>query len=297
MSSIVLRLMMPLSSVAFAVSPGAAEATPSSPTAAVRELLDVDRQYSKDGEGDNIADAIGAMMASDSLMPTPQGNFAKGKDEIIASLKANPTNANATAEWAPVRGGISADGLQGFTYGFMTIHIPNQPDRRAKYLTYWTKNPEGWRARGYKRTASPPGDVSTALRSPAVPAHMLPERPSPQLVDKYRDSLAAREKAFSDRAHDVGLQQAFLEFGSADAMNAGGGSDFIYGNVAISQGVPPDVPSPVIWGPDEGVTVSSTGDLGVTFGFIRPTDQLGAFPFFTVWRRAKQNDTWLYVAE
>ena len=289
------RLVMPLFAAALCSAP--VQAAPASPAAAVQELIQADREFSAEGEDDNIADSIGAMMTEDSMMPTPQGTFARGKDGIIAALRANPTNANATAEWAPVRGGISADGLQGFTYGFMTIHIPEQPDRRAKYLAYWTKRPEGWRVLGYKRAGSPPGDVSTALRPPAVPSRMLPERPSPQLVDKYRDSLAAREKAFSDRAHEVGLRQAFLEFGSADAMHMGPGSDFLFGNVAISQGLPPDVPSPVIWGPDEGVTVSSTGDLGITFGFIRPTDQLGAFPFFTVWRRAKQNDEWLYVAE
>jgi len=95
----------------------------------------------------------------------------------------------------------------------------------------------------------------------------------------------------------VGLRRAFLEFGSADAMNMGAGSDFTFGNVAISQLLPPDVPSPVVWGPDEGVIVSSTGDLGITFGFIRPTAGGQPFPFFTVWRRAMQNDQWLYVAE
>lgn len=297
MSSIAMRLFTPLSCVAFAVSPGAAEATPSSPTAAVQELLSVDRQFSKDGADGNIADAIGSMMASDSLMPTPQGNFARGKDEIIAALKANPANASAKAEWAPVRGGISADGLQGFTYGFMFIHRPDQPDQRVKYLAYWTKHSEGWRVRGYKRIGSPAGNVSTTLRSPALPPRLLPERPSPQLVDKYRDSLAAREKAFSARAHEVGLSQAFLEFGSADAANGGCAPGWVYGNDAIAECQPTDVPSPFIWGPDEGVTVSSTGDLGITFGYIRQTDQLGAFPFFTVWRRAKQNDEWLYVAE
>jgi hypothetical protein len=291
------QILAPISFVSFVLCNAPAPAAPTTPSAAIAELLNADRQFSADGEDDNIADSIGAMMASDAMMPTPQGKFAKGKDAIIAALKANPANATATAEWAPVRGGISADGLQGFTYGFMTIHIPDQPDRRAKYLSYWVKQSAGWRVRGYKRAASPPGDVSTALRAPAVPPHMLPERPSSQLVDNYRESLADREIAFSDRARMVGLQRAFLEFGSADAMNMGVGSDFTFGNVAISQGLPPDIPSPVIWAPDEGVTVSSTGDLGVTFGFIRATDQSGSFPFFTVWRRAKQNGTWLYVAE
>lgn len=275
-----------------------AQAGPASPSAAVNELLETDRQFSEDGAGQNIADAIGAMMAPDAMMPVPPSSFAKGKQAIIDSLRANPANANATAEWAPVRGGVSADGLQGFTYGFMIIHIPDEPDRRAKYLSYWIKLQDGWRVRGYKRAISPPGDVSTALRAPALPPVMLPERPSPQLVDKYRDDLAARERAFSDRAHDVGLRQAFVEFGSSDAMNMTTGSpDFVYGNVAISEGLPADVPSPVIWGPDEGVTVSSTGDLGITFGYIRFTEQLGQIPFFTIWRRPRTSDPWLYVAE
>src|SRR5918996_1272215 len=145
MQMMVSRMLTPLSCVAFALCATPAQAVPASPAAAVEELLDADRQFSEDGEDDNIADAIGAMMAPNAMMPTPQGNFAKGKDAIIAALKANPANANATAEWAPVRGGISADGLQGFTYGFMTIHIPDQPDRRAKYLSYWIRQPEGWR--------------------------------------------------------------------------------------------------------------------------------------------------------
>lgn len=289
------QILVPLFLAATMAAP--AQAVPSTPSAAVEELLDADRQFSADAAGDNIVDGIAAMLAPEAKMPTPQGVFAEGKQAIVDALQSNPLNANATAEWAPVRGGVSADGLHGFTYGFMTIHIPDQPDRRAKYLSYWVKRPEGWRVVGYKRAGSPPGTVSTTVRAPALPPRMIPERPSPQLVSHYRDGLAARERAFSDRAHDVGLRQAFLEFGSADAMNMGPSSDFVYGNVAISQGLPADVPSPVIWAPDVGVTVSSTGDLGVTFGFIRPTDSLATIPFFTVWRRARTSDPWLYVAE
>jgi hypothetical protein len=297
MHTVLSSILAPVACVAFAVGAAPAQAVPASPQAAVNELLDADRQFSADAHGQNIVDAIAAMLAPDAIAPTPQRTFARGKDAIVEVLRSNPNNATATADWAPVRGGISADGLQGFTYGFMTIHHPDQPDQRAKYVSYWIRRSEGWRVLGYKRVGSPPGEVSTALRPPAVPPRMLPERPSPQLVDKYRDSLAARERAFSDRAHEVGLSQAFLEFGSADAMNGGCAPDFVYGNDAIAACQPTDVPSPVIWGPDEGVTVSSTGDLGVTFGTIRFTDQLLTIPFFTVWRRDKQNGEWLYVAE
>lgn len=280
-----------------AIGSAPAQAVPALPVNAAEELALADRQFSADGAGANVADAIGAMLAPDALSPTPQGDFAKGKAAIVERLKANPSNANATAQWAPVRVGVSADGRHGFTYGFMTIRSPGQPDRRAKYLSYWVKQPEGWRVFGYKRAGSPEGEVATAIRAPALPARMIPIRPSVALRSKYSTSLAARETAFSNRARVAGLRQAFAEFGSADAMNMGPGADFVYGHKAIAAGLPDDVPSPVTWGPDEHVTVSSTGDLGVTFGFIRPIGSSTAIPFFTVWRRDRANDPWLYVAE
>jgi hypothetical protein len=58
----------------------------------------------------------------------------------------------------------------------------------------------------------------------------------------------------------------------------------------------------VAWAPDEGSIVASSGDLGVTFGFIRqntppPAGQPSAIPFITIWRRASTADPWRYIAE
>ena len=55
-------------------------------------------------------------------------------------------------------------------------------------------------------------------------------------------------------------------------------------------------------GPDKGVIVASSGDLGVTIGTIvvNEADSTGArpsFPFFTVWRRSGPDQPWRYVAE
>ena len=60
-------------------------------------------------------------------------------------------------------------------------------------------------------------------------------------------------------------------------------------------------PSPVAWAADAGAVVASSGDLGVTFGFIRQnTPQPGqpeAIPFITVWRRPDPKGPWRYIAE
>ena len=63
------------------------------------------------------------MMADDVAMPVPvpSPGFARGKTQAIEALELNPDNAQGKLEWAPVRGGVSADGLHGFTVGYMTL--------------------------------------------------------------------------------------------------------------------------------------------------------------------------------
>jgi hypothetical protein len=262
------------------------------------QLIAADRAFSNAGAKANIVDAISPMLAENAVMPTPKLDFAIGKSAVVEALKANPANATATAEWAPVRVGISADGTQGFTYGFMFIHDAGKPDRRAKYLSYWVKRPEGWRVAFYKRAASPSGEVTTR-RDPALPERMV--EPEPQRLQENLVSLKAVERAFSDRAQEVGVGPAFAEFGSEDAMNMGSGSDFTFGNTAIAAAVGAGNTTPITWGPDKGALVASSGDLGVTWGFIRPkapkADEPEAIPFFTVWRKAAPDQPWRYVAE
>ena len=262
------------------------------------QLLAADRAFSTAGAKANIVDSIGGMLTENAVMPTAKLDFAIGKSAIIETLKANPANANATAEWSPVRAGISADGTQGFTYGFMFIHETGKPDRRAKYLSYWIRRPEGWRVAFYKRALSAEGNVTTRLE-PAVPEELV--EPNPQRLQENLASLKAAEQAFSDRAQEVGVGPAFLEFGSEDAMNMGSGSDFTFGNTAIAKLVGEGNTTPITWGPDKGALVASSGDLGVTWGYIRPKEpkagEPAAFPFFTVWRKAAPDQPWRYVAE
>lgn len=265
---------------------------------AASQLVAADRAFSNAGAKANIVDAIGAMLTDNAVMPTPKLDFAIGKAAIVDALKANPANANATAEWSPVRAGISADGTQGFTYGFMFIHETGKPDRRAKYLSYWVKRPEGWRVAFYKRAPSPEGEVTTRL-DPALPEAMVDA--DPQRLQENLASLKAAEQAFSDRAQEVGVGPAFAEFGSEDAMNMGAGSDFTFGNTAIAKLVGDGNTTPITWGPDKGALVATSGDLGVTWGFIRPNEpkegEPAAIPFFTVWRKAAPDRPWRYVAE
>jgi hypothetical protein len=56
----------------------------------------------------------------------------------------------------------------------------------------------------------------------------------------------------------------------------------------------------VSWAP-ERVIAASSGDLGVTIGWIVPNapspDRPAKNPFFTIWRKANASAPWRYVAE
>jgi hypothetical protein len=125
-------------------------------------------------------------------------------------------------------------------------------------------------------------------------------------VARYEASLDSAERAFSDEAQRIGLGAAFAKYGSADAVNMGGpdSPEFVVGSDSIGKKIGADSPtdsSPVSWAPDR-VIMASSGDLGVTIGWIRPNGAPApgapnGFPFFTVWRRSGPAATWLYVAE
>lgn len=273
------------------------------PQAAVDDLLAADRAFAEAAAEADATRGLSAMFAEDVIMPSPPG-FAEGRDEVVAALARAPGSAGGRLEWAPVRGGVSADGQHGFTYGYMTLHRADGTTVPLKYLSYWTRGREGWRVAAYKRRPRPEGAVSSEMMAPALPAFEA-SQPDPAITEAFRVTLIAAEKAFSDEAQVIGLGRAFTRHGSADAMNMGGPGDaaFVLSAEAIGSGMGLDsVPSPVSWSADRAI-VASSGDLGVTFGMIRlnqpPADSTApsAFPFFTIWRRAGPDAPWRYVAE
>jgi hypothetical protein len=274
------------------------------PRAALDGLLAADRAFSAASAGTDLVSGISAMFAPDVVMPLPNGSFAESAQAATAALRENPANDDARAQWAPVRGGISADGEHGFTFGYMTIRQADGTAVPAKYLAYWVRQPAGWRVAVYKRARRPEGEVSTELLPPALPARLVPPTADAATRASHAASLDAAERAFSDESQTIGLGPAFAKWGSGDAMNMGREAAFTMGaaNIGAAIGGGSPGPSPVSWAP-ERVIVASSGDLGVTIGHIRPNappadgSRLAGAPFFTIWRRPTPDSPWRYVAE
>ena len=276
-----------------------------SPAQIVEELLSADRAFAKSSGGMDLAEGLSAMFDDEVQMLVP-GGFARGRDEARAALQSNPDNAGARAEWSPIRGGVSADGHHGFTFGYMTATRKDGTRQRIKYVAYWVKRPVGWRVAVYKRARSGEGPVRLEMIPPSLPSRIVHLATDAAAIERYRKSLDAAERAFSDEAQKIGLGPAFARFGHADAVNVGPstGAEFVRGPEAIGRAVSAGSSSTdpgLTWAPDD-VIVASSGDLGVTVGRIQPdADASGkqppAIPFITVWRRATPQDPWRYIAE
>jgi ketosteroid isomerase-like protein len=269
----------------------------------VESLLAADRAFSAAAaRAQSAADGLAPMLDAEAVMPVPGTGLVAGRDPVIAAFRAGLALSEGRISWAPIRGGVSADGSQGFTFGFLTLSGGDPARRNRKYLAYWVRRPAGWRVVAYRQLVREPGEVSTAMLAPSLPGFTArPSRDSAR-IEAHRASLHAAERAFSDRAQTVGLRAAFREYGREDAMNMYSGAAFAIGLDAIAANFPEGVTtSPVTWATERSF-VASSGDLGVSIGTIRTNapgadGRPGAFPFFTVWRRDSPGAPWRYVAE
>ncbi len=277
------------------------------PEALVKALITADRGFSSIGTARGCRAALTEMLTAEVTIPAPGRGLMQGRDSVLELYASQPGFPTARCSWIPIRGGVSADGTQGFTYGVMTQTNADRTTLPFRYLAYWRKGATGWRVAVYKRLRSPAPAASTTMRRAAIPTAYIAPRTDAAMQRVIDASLVEAERAFSREAQTMGLGPAFVKHGSADAMNLGSQADstFTFGAEAIGRKIgdgDTTRTSPVSWGP-ERVLAASSGDLGVTMGMIYPNAPTAdgstprGFPFFTVWRRAGPGQPWRYVAE
>jgi ketosteroid isomerase-like protein len=268
------------------------------------ELLAADRAYAAAGAKTDLVTGIAATLAADVAMPAP-GGVIWGSPKAIDALKSNPANTGARVEWTPDRVGLSAEGCHVFTAVYMTIHRADGTTSAAKYLAYWEKQPDGWKALAYKRSAAKAAPPAIEV-SYLLPKQIVSVKRDAAAIDRDRETLANAERSFSREAQTIGLGTAFKKYGSPEAINLGGPDlvTFVRGNEEIGnlvgEGKDPKT-SPVSWAPDKTI-IAASGDFGVTIGYIvrnQPGPDGKALPrqpFFTIWRK-DPGGAWKYLAE
>ena len=278
-------------------APAAAQQTPQS---VLNELLATERTLSDVAAKLTPAEGIASLIAPDGVLMTPRGPV-RGPDAALAALRGNPSNSGQRARWRSIISGLSADGQQGFTLGYLDIDGGDPARGHRRYLAYWVKGDAGWRVAALKQALRAPNEAEAAAQPPTLPAKMV--EPGLSATAAHRASLIAAEKAFSGRAQKVGLAQAFQENGRPDAIHLAGPSGIAIGLAAIGKNFEqqPTGSSPLAWSADSAV-VASSGDLGMTLGDIRPNSpppegQPAAISFFTIWYRENVSEPWRYIVE
>jgi len=288
------RLMM--LALMFLAAPLAAKAPDGN--ASLNELLAADRGFSAAAAkaSDPVA-GLGAMFDDEIVVPFPGKGLIVGRADTLDLFRGSPSYKDGKVSWEPIRAGISADGTQGFTFGFLSVTGGDPARRERKYLSYWVKRPAGWRVVAYRQIVrETPGEVSKAQLPPSLPSFAATSDNAN--LASLKESIAAAEKAFSDRAQVVGLKKAFHEYGRDDAMNMYSGSGFSLGLDAVVANFKEEGPAKINWSTERSF-VAPSGDLGVSIGTIKSNDPKdgASFPFFTIWRRDGPSAPWRYIAE
>jgi hypothetical protein len=231
--------------------------------------------------------------------------MATGVAEVTEVLRSRPDDAGARMTWTPIRVGISADGQHGFTYGYGTLIRPGGDPVPLKYLAYWIRTAEGWRISAYRRAHPKEATPTREMLPPVLPLRMVAVG-TPEAATRFTEEIDTTERAFSREAQ-TGLAAAFRQFGAREAMNMGGPDDatFRFGPDSISVGVGDAAPGTTITWEPTTVRAATSGDLGVSIGFITiesaATDSAASrarrIPFFTVWHRPSTREPWRYIAE
>lgn len=270
------------------------------------ELLAAERGYAKAAASRVMRDGLGAMFTDGVLMPAPRGVILAGKAPVLAALSAT-ADSTARITWTPIRVGLAADGEHGFTVGFMFATRPDGTKAQYKYLSFWVRDGGTWKVSGWRRRAMDMVAVDSTMLSPLLPERLVAPVRDRVTLAQHLASVRGAEQGFSDTAQRIGVGAAFVVMGNETSVNVGLPTDgrFIVGSPAIARlvagGQPLDAPSTIVWGADTAV-VSSSGDLGMTFGVIRPKaapagPALAGSSFLTIWRKAGPGAPWRYVAE
>lgn len=283
-----------------------------SPADIARQLLAADRAFAATSLLGSAAAALERTFADDIVLAVRSGaGFVRGRAAVRRALLQDPEVAGARLTWTPIRAGISADGMHGFTYGYTMLTRADGAVVPGKYVAYWERdnsrlNGGAWRISVYRRVGRPPGEVSQAERAPALPPRLSTFNADSASRARLRDELAETERAFSrDAQGGASIGRAFARYGDPSAANTGSDASFTFGPDAIGASVQAGITGQmrIAWSPDE-TRVASSGDLGVTIGFItveRPgadgAAQTMRIPYFTIWRRDDVRQPWRYVAE
>lgn len=265
------------------------------------ELLETHRAASVRAAGGDLIGAVSGVFDERGFFAAAAFDPGRGPAAAAAYLRRDTLNATSRAVWSVLRSDVSADGRDGFTYGYLDVIRSSGDTVPGSFHAYWRRDGDGaWKVLAMarqRRERGPTGPLPAAFA----------ELPRSYRIWPAADSLAAfstlkaTEIAFSDSAAGD-VRGAFMAFAAPDAAKLGGAS-YAFGPDAIGDRFrnPPAFFTGIKWHAEFG-TVAGSNDLGFDVGpVVRRASAPGAAEervgnFFTIWRR-QPDGQWRYLVD
>jgi ketosteroid isomerase-like protein len=247
----------------------------------------------------HFAEVFASLFGATGVYITAGPAIAPGPESVLKFLEMDSLNAQSSMRWTTLRLDVSADGRDGFSYGYFDVIRANGDSQPGRYHAYWRRSARGrWELLAFTRGKRTAGPLNAALH-PDV-ARVRSDSPPPAYdTTASIAELRATEAAFSTMA-GTSLTHAFSRFAAPDAAKFGGQSTFVFGPESIGE-LFSDVRTGAgpVWRP-EVVSVAASNDLGFTFGpawsrnASDPPANSGRY--FTIWRR-QPDGQWKFVVD
>jgi ketosteroid isomerase-like protein len=265
------------------------------------ELTDAHRRAAAQvANGDVIGGLVGTM-APDGIYVAALRELGKGTAAARTFLARDTLIGRSRAVWTVVRLDVSADGRDGYSYGYFDMIRANGDTVPGAYQAYWRRNENGeWRTLALRRSRRASGPTNTLPDAWRASTTVYRSWPMRDTTEGWA-TLKATEVAFSDSSV-TSIRAAFMSFAAPDAAKVQG-SQYGFGREAIGEEF--RTPSPgftgIEWHAEWG-SVSGSNDLGFNIGPVSQRNPPAGAPqgpgglFFTVWRR-QPNGEWKYLVD
>lgn len=257
------------------------------------------KQATLDERSGDLLTAVPKLFARDGIYISAGALTYRGPDGAKAWLMRDTLNATSKVRMITVGGDVSANGEDGFTYGYLDGVRANGELAPAWYHAYWRREDDAWRIAALVRRRRQEGATT-----PAITPRTIEKR---ACVDVVKDTTAtAKEAADADRAFsDAGaasVAEAFASYATADVAKSGPASSYVFGRDEVRKLFTPPPPQGLVWQP-EVWSAARSGDLAFTIGIAGPrngtplaTGANATGHYFTIWRR-DADGKWRYVID
>ena len=265
------------------------------------ELTDAHRKAALQAANGDVVGALVGTMAPLGIYVAALRELGKGPTAARTFLMRDTLIGRSRAKWTVVRLDVSADGRDGYSYGFFDIIRANGDTVPGGYQAYWRRGDDGeWKTlalRRGRRASGPTNTLPDAWRSDATAYRSFPMRDTTEAWG----TLKATEVAFSDSSA-TSVRAAFMSFAAPDAAKIQGPM-YAFGREAIGEEfrTPPPGFNGIQWHAEWG-SVALSNDLGFNIGPVTQRNPPAGAPqgpgglFFTIWRR-QPNGEWKYLVD